>query len=49
MFIEVIDENVWKGKSPANAKGIKGKRVPTKAEQKQLASPPKKADNLNGM
>ena len=49
MFIEDPDKNVWKGKSPGNAKGVKGKKVLTKAQQKEFPSPPNKADNLNGM
>ena len=56
-FIENIGDNVVKGKSPANMKGIKGKKkkVPTKAELKECSSleisssTPNKADNLNGM
>ena len=49
VFIEDPDKNVWKGKSPGNAKGVKGKKVLTKAQQKEFPSPPNKADNLNGM
>ena len=53
-FIENIDDNVEKGKSPANIKG-KRTKVPTKAELKDCTSPDMfssdlhKAAHLDGM